>query len=116
MRCSLGTLLDSYLAEIPLAANQGTAVIDAFTKRFPKVGLNLTVELSKYIDPRIDRSFFAQDECVDVAALHTFQDFTRWQSENHLLYYKPTSFSDIVNGGKEPNGSWLPLFTFSFGP
>ena len=79
-------------------------------KRFPKVALNLTVDLSKYLVSKIDRSFYAGNEYVDVALLQQLNDFTRWKAQNRLLYYKPQNFSDIVNGYKDLDGAYLPTF------
>ena len=83
-------------------------MIDAFTARFPEVGLNLTNDVSKYLDGRIDRAFYANDEYVDVAMLETLQDYTRWKAENRLLYYKPATWDDIVNGEKDLDGAYVP--------
>lgn len=84
-------------------------MIDAFTARFPKVALNLTNDVSKYLDGRIDRAFYANDEYVDVAMLETLQDYTRWKAENRLLYYKPANWNDIVNGEKDLDGAYVPF-------
>ena len=83
-------------------------LIDAFTARFPNVALNLTNDVSKYLDGRIDRAFYANDEYIDVAMLETLQDYTRWKAENRLLYYKAAVWNDIVNGKKDLDGAYVP--------
>ena len=74
------------------------------------IKLNLTIDLSKYHDARIDRSFYANDETIDIAALQTLHDFPRWKAQNRLMYYKPQNFSDLVNGEKDFDGAWLPVY------
>ncbi len=64
--------------------------------------------MSKYLDGRIDRAFYANDEYVDVAMLETLQDYMRWKAENRLLYYKPATWNDIVNGEKDLDGAYVP--------
>lgn len=83
--------------------------ITAFAERFPSLSLNLTTELSKYDDARIDRAFYDQNNTVDIAALQTLHDYPRWKAQNRLMFYKPHNFSDIVNGEKDFDGAYLPL-------
>ncbi len=92
------------------AVEQYAFIVTAFEKRFPKVALNLTVDLSKYLDSQIDRSFYAGKEDVDVALLQQLNDFTRCKAQNRLLYYKPENFSDLANGYKDLDGAYLPTF------
>lgn len=72
--------------------------------------MNLTTDLSKYHDSRIDRDFYAGNESIDIAVLQTLQDFVRWKAQNRLMFYKPQNFSDIVNGEKDLDGAWLPVY------
>ena len=74
------------------------------------IDLNLTIDFSKYHDSRIDRAFYAGNEDVDIAALQTLQDFPRWKAQNRLMFYKPQNFSDLVNGEKDFDGAWLPVY------
>lgn len=92
------------------AAAQYAFIVTAFEQRFPNVALNLTVDLSKYLDSQIDRSFYTGSEYVDVALLQQLNDFTRWKAQNRLLYYKPANFSDLANGYKDLDGAYLPTF------
>ena len=64
-------------------------MIDAFRSRFPLVPINITVELPKYADSIIDRSYVEGKPFVDVAFLQTVHDFPRWDKEQRLLHYKP---------------------------
>ena len=74
------------------------------------IDLNLTIDFSKYHDSLIDRAFYAGNEDIDIAALQTLQDFSRWKAQNRLLFYKPQNFSDLVNGEKDFDGAWLPVY------
>ena len=93
-----------------IAVEQYAFIVDGFEKRFPKVSLNLIVDLSKYLDSRIDRAFLVSEQTVDVALLQQLNDFTRWKDQTRLIYYKPANFSDIVGGYKDPDGAFLPTF------
>ncbi|KAL9036846.1 MAG: hypothetical protein Q9214_005956, partial [Letrouitia sp. 1 TL-2023] len=92
-----------------------SGTIEGFQKRFPLIDLNLTVDFSKYHDSRIDRAFYAGNEDIDIAALQTLQDFSRWKAQNRLVFYKPQNFLDLVNGEKDFDGAWLPVYLFGFG-
>lgn len=93
------------------AGTQGNGVRQAWKQRFPDIPLNLTVDLSKFHNGRIDSAFYEGEHSADVAFLQTLQDFPRWKAQNRLLYYKPAEFNDILNGEKDPGGAWLGLFT-----
>lgn len=92
------------------AGEQGDSVRQAWKQRFPELPLNLTVDLSKFHNGRIDRAFYQGEHSADVAFLQTLQDFPRWKAQNRLLYYKPAEFNDIFNGEKDADGAWLGLF------
>lgn len=77
----------------------------AWANRFPNVPLNLTVDLSKYHDNRIDRAHLEGLHVTDVAVLQTVQDFRRWKKEGKLLKYKPASFEDILESEKDFDGA-----------
>jgi ABC-type Fe3+ transport system substrate-binding protein len=89
---------------------QSDSVRQAWKQRFPGIPLNLTVDLSKYHNGRIDKAFYAGQHLADVAFLQTLQDFPRWKKQNRLLYYKPVEFDDIFNGEKDPDGAWAGFF------
>lgn len=92
------------------AGTQGDSVRKAWKQRFPDIPLNLTVDLSKFHNGRIDTAFYQGEHSADVAFLQTLQDFPRWKNQNRLLYYKPAEFNDIFNGEKDPDGAWWGLF------
>ena len=88
---------------------QGLGIVNAWKQRIPLVALNLTIDLSKYHDSRIDRAFYDREEVVDVAVLQTLQDFQRWKGQNRLMFYKPATFGDIYSGEKDLDGAFLPV-------
>lgn len=92
-----------------LAGWQGNGIISSFETRFPGLTLNLTIDLSKYHDSRIDRAWLAGNEDTDVAILQTIQDFPRWRDQQRLLNYKPSNFEDIYLGEKDLNGAFIPI-------
>ena len=92
------------------AGQQGNGVRQAWKQRFPDIPLNLTVDLSKFHNGRIDKAFYQGEHYADIAFLQTLQDFPRWKTQNRLLYHKPAEFNDIFNGEKDPDGAWLGLF------
>ncbi|CAD6444776.1 c1fef3eb-e1b6-4183-ae95-45c47b09c6f1 [Sclerotinia trifoliorum] len=97
------------------AGVQGQAIRDAWAARFPKISLDLTVDLSKYHDSRIDRAHWNNTDTVDIALLQTLHDFQRWKEEGRLLFYKPPTFADLYSGEKDLDGAFLPVSVNSFG-
>ena len=87
-------------------ANDG--VVAGFNARFPKIALNLTTDLSKYNDARIDRSFDTGIPYADVVISQVTHDLYRWKDANRLLYYKPPNFEDVYNDQKDPDGAFNP--------
>ncbi|KAJ4089811.1 hypothetical protein NW760_012606 [Fusarium oxysporum] len=81
--------------------NQEDAVKKAFETAFPGMKLNLTVDLSKYLDGNIDQQLANNHVYVDTVALQTTQDFPRWKDEGALLYYAPAGFDKIYSGLKD---------------
>lgn len=92
------------------ALDQAAGTIQAFNARFPKIKLNLQVELSKYIDSRIDRQYQKnQHDGADIAILQQLNDFDRWNRDGRLLPYKPASWNNIYPDVKDPNGGFLSI-------
>ncbi|KAE9970945.1 hypothetical protein EG328_005961 [Venturia inaequalis] len=97
------------------AGPQGNAVRNAWKARFPNITLDLSVDLSKYHDSRIDRAWYNKNETVDIATLQTLHDFKRWKQQDRLMYYKPANFDDLYNGEKDLDGAFLPMGMYNFG-
>ncbi|THW77654.1 periplasmic binding protein-like II [Aureobasidium pullulans] len=97
--CSLGRFADSNLAEI----SQGDPTIAAWKARFPDVKLNLTVDVSKYHDSRVNRQYQRNgDDGADIAVLQTLHDFGRWKREGRLYPYKPAAWDNVYSAIKDP--------------
>ena len=85
-------------------------IIDAFHNRFPDIKLNLTGDLSKYWDSKIDAAYQSKDNGVDVAVLQSLHDFPRWKTEGRLMPYKVASWNDIYPDYVDPDGTYTGLF------
>lgn len=98
------------------APNQQDALIRQFTQRFPKVPLNLTVDLSKYHDIKVYQGLL--DGCVapDVVMLQTMNDFENWKAMDALEPFMPQSFSKLIPGYSDEGGAYLGVFMFCFVP
>ncbi len=66
-----------------------------FEQRFPGLTLNLTVDLSKYLNGNLDRQLAANKVHVDSIILQTLHDFPRWAQEGALLNYAPLNFEQV---------------------
>ncbi|OAQ67448.1 ABC-type Fe3+ transport system [Purpureocillium lilacinum] len=75
--------------------NQRDSLKEAFEKQFPGMTLNLTVDLSKYLDGKIDEQVACGNVTVDSVMLQTTHDFTRWAQHGVLLNYAPNNFDKI---------------------
>lgn len=84
-------------------------LLTAFKQLFPKVEINITAELSKYADSKIDRSYIEGEPFVDYAMLQTVHDFPRWKAEGKLLEYKPPNFEDVNAAIKDKDGAYVPV-------
>ena len=95
------------------AKSNGDGIIAAFTKRFPDVKFNLTVDLSKYHDSRADRAFDTsngEDDGTDIVVLQTVHDFPRWKEANRLLPYKVATWNDVQSPFKDEDGAFTGCF------
>ncbi len=98
------------------APNQQDALVRQFRRRFPKVPIKLTVDLSKYHDGRIYQGLL--DGCLapDVVMLQTMNDFENWKAMNALEPFKPASFESLTPGYGDKDGAYLGVFIFCFVP
>ncbi|OOQ88317.1 putative abc-type fe3+ transport periplasmic component protein [Penicillium brasilianum] len=96
--------------------NQADALFDAFSAKFPNINVNHSVDLSKYLDGRINQAFQQNELYADLAILQTQHDYDAWEDEGLLLHYKPPSFDKLWPSLTNANGAYLPVFAASFGP
>lgn len=87
----------------------------AFTTRFPKIKLDLTVDFSKYHDSRADRAIAKGEHYADVIFLQALHDYPRWKHEGRLLHYKPPNHTNIYPSHKDHDGAYYGAAIWSFG-
>jgi ABC-type glycerol-3-phosphate transport system substrate-binding protein len=94
-------------------ANQQDALKQAFEQRFPGMTLNVTVDLSKYHDARLDQQIATGKVSVDSIILQTVHDYPRWADEGVLLNYAPVGFDAINDAVKDSSSAaYYGLFYF----
>lgn len=87
--------------------NQMDFIKTAFETKFPDMKLNLTVDLSKYHDGRIDEQLTGKNVFVDSVMLQTVHDFPRWAREGALMNYAPLGFDQVHPAFKDSvSASW----------
>ena len=98
------------------APNQQDALVRQFRKRFPKVPIRLTVDLSKYHDGKVYQGLL--DGCLtpDVVMLQTMNDFENWKAMGALEPFKPASFESLTPGYGDADGAYLAVHINSFVP
>jgi maltose-binding protein MalE len=87
----------------------------AFETRFPKMTLNVTVDLSKYHDGNLDLQLAAKNVYVDSIILQTLHDYPRWKKEGVLLNYAPVNFDKIYPEFKDADAAYAGLFIIAWG-
>lgn len=90
--------------------DQADALFEAFSAKFPNVKVNHTVDLSKYLDGRINQAFLQDELYADMAILQTLHDYDAWEEKGVLLHYKPPSFDKVWPSLTNGNGACLPVF------
>ncbi|MDF5981874.1 hypothetical protein P4056_11725 [Pseudomonas aeruginosa] len=72
--------------------------------------LDVTVDLSKFHDLRIDQELAAGTLTPDVAMLQTTFDFDKWKARDVLLRYKPVGFARQKKGYADPDGAYVTAY------
>lgn len=96
-------------------ANQQDFLKSTFEARFPNMTLNVTVDLSKYHDGKLDAQLAAKDVYVDSIILQTLHDFPRWKEEGALMNYAPVNFDSIYPVFKDADAAYAGLFIPAWG-
>ncbi|KAH6622049.1 ABC-type Fe3+ transport system [Boeremia exigua] len=86
----------------------------AFEARFPKMTLNVTVDLSKYHDGNLDSQLAANNVYVDSIILQTLHDYPRWKKEGALLNYAPVNFDKIDPIFRDADAAYAGLFIIAW--
>ncbi|KAH8841541.1 hypothetical protein MCOR27_011616 [Pyricularia oryzae] len=95
---------------------QQDATKAAFEARFPGMTLNMTVDVSKYHDSRLDEELAKGGPVTpDSIILQTLHDYPRWAQQGALLNYKPQGFDGIPAEAKDSaTGAWHGVFYISW--
>lgn len=93
---------------------QGDILKHAFQAAFPKIKMEIIVDLSKFHDARIDLQLANRSLVPDIVQLQSLQDFTRWKSEDCLLNYKVIDWDHIYDGLKDPDGAYTGVLIVAF--
>ncbi|EUC45262.1 hypothetical protein COCMIDRAFT_96022 [Bipolaris oryzae ATCC 44560] len=94
---------------------QQNALKAAFEKRFPKMTLNVTVDLSKYHDGNIDLQLANDNVYVDSVILQTLHDYPRWKKAGALMNYAPLNFDKVYPQFKDADAAYTGLFIIAWG-
>jgi ABC-type Fe3+ transport system substrate-binding protein len=98
------------------AVNQQDALAEQFIKRFPKVPIDIKVDLSKIHDVKIYEELLNGDLTPDVTMLQTSNDFEDWKKIGVLESFKPQGFSHIRDEFKDSEGDFSAFRMFAFLP
>jgi maltose-binding protein MalE len=94
---------------------QQNSLKTAFEARFPKMTLNVTVDLSKYHDSNLDLQLANNNVYVDSIILQTLHDYPRWKKEGALLNYAPLNFDKVSSVFKDEDAAYSGLFIIAWG-
>ncbi|MBP2478909.1 ABC-type Fe3+ transport system substrate-binding protein [Crossiella equi] len=89
------------------------AVAAAFGNRFPGLKVDIKVDLSKDLVPRIDNELARGDLKADIAHIQLSNDLERWKREGRLLRYKPVGWDRIYPQFKD-DGYITGMNVFAF--
>ena len=96
------------------APEQAQMYTAGFSDQFPDINIEVTVDLSKFHNARIDAQHLRGDNRVDVAHLQTLNDYSHWKAQGLLLPYKPPGFEQLYQDHADPDGAYYPIFVFAF--
>lgn len=85
----------------------------AFTARFPNIKVNITLDVSKYLDGIADLVYDStkgKDNGFDVTIIQSVHNFPRWKSQGRLLPYKVAPWNDIQPEFVDPDGAYTGLY------
>ncbi|MDC1162366.1 ABC transporter substrate-binding protein [Tenacibaculum sp.] len=96
--------------------DQADYYLNMFKKRFPKIKLTHSVDLSFYHASRYDnaRKNSNKVNVPDVIQLQTLHDFDYYAERGLLEPYKPKNWNKIYPDYKDPHGNWVGLFGVAF--
>ena len=95
----------------------GTLIKSFFEAKFPGMTLNVSLDLSKYLDGKADLKYASTnggDNGADVVVLQTLHNFPRWKLQDRLLPYKVACWNDIYPEFVDNDGAYTGLFICEF--
>jgi ABC-type Fe3+ transport system substrate-binding protein len=96
------------------APEQAQMYTAGFSERFSEIDIEVTVDLSKFHDARIDAQHIRDDNRVDVAHLQTLNDYPYWKEQGLLEPFKPEGLDQVYPDYVDPDGAYYALFVFAF--
>lgn len=93
-------------------ATQQDRLKTSFETRFPGMTLNVTVDLSKFHDGKIDEQLASGNVYVDSVILQTLHDYPRWSAQGALMAYKPLGWEQVYADFKDAAGTYTGLRIF----
>ena len=90
--------------------------LDMFKKRFPKINVTHTVDVSINHAPRYDnaRAAGGKTHIPDVIQFQTLHRFTYYTEQGLLDSYKPKNWDKVFPDYKDPHGHWTGLYGVTF--
>ena len=90
--------------------------LDKFKKRFPKLKVTHTVDVSINHAPRYDtaREAGGKKNVPDVIQFQTLHRFTYYTEQGFLDSYKPKNWDKVFPDYKDPHGHWTGLYGVTF--
>ena len=102
--------MSSYGLIVNPEPDQANGIAKAFANQFPKVKVNFTTDLSKYVEGRINKAIANDELYADATILQTLHNFDAWANRGLLLPYKPPHFDKIWLSLTRADGSYIPVF------
>jgi ABC-type Fe3+ transport system substrate-binding protein len=94
--------------------NGAAGLEQAFMKRFPGLRIRILIDRSKYQGVRIDNQLARGRLQCDVVHILASHFYDRWQSDGHLMRYKPLGWDEVFADFRDPEGYVTSVFVFAF--
>ncbi|MCG8316266.1 MAG: ABC transporter substrate-binding protein [Pseudomonadales bacterium] len=90
--------------------------LDRFKKRFPRINVTHSVDVSINHAPRYDnaRAAGGESNIPDVIQFQTLYDFNYYAENGLLDVYRPKNWDKVFPDHKDPHGRWTGLYGVTF--
>lgn len=97
-------------------SDQIDVYLDRFKRRFPKLQVTHSVDLSFHHSGRYDNACAAQTQAAvpDVLQCQTVHDFDYYAEQDLLEPYLPANWENVFPDHKDPHGRWTGLYGVTF--